>query len=72
VGLRISSLIFALASLGLLARVWARPESVIGSYHLGRVQSLICVVITGVLGIWLAKLAGPWSGETKVVRASKV
>ena len=31
VGLRISSLIFALASLGLLARVWARPESVIGS-----------------------------------------
>jgi hypothetical protein len=59
-GLRVSSVIFGLVCLGLIARLWARPEIVIGSYHIGRISSWISIVVAGWLSIWLAKLAGPW------------
>jgi hypothetical protein len=59
-GLRGLSVIFGLVSLGLIARLWARPEIVIGSYHFGRIPSWISIIIAGGLAIWTARLAGPW------------
>ena len=64
VGLRVSSIIFGLVSLGHVARLWAQTEIVIGGHHLGRIPSVITIIITGGLAIWLAKLAGPWCSET--------
>jgi hypothetical protein len=64
-------MIFGLVSLGFIARLWARPETIIGSYHLGRVPSLFLIIVTGGLSIWLLKLAGPWCTETKAAPAPK-
>jgi hypothetical protein len=60
VGLRISSVIFGLISLGLIARLWARHEIVVGSYHFGRTPSWTVIIVAGGLAIWMAMLAGPW------------
>jgi hypothetical protein len=59
-GLKISSVAFGFVSLFLIARLWARPEIVIGSYHVGRIQSWISIILAGCLAIWMAMLAGPW------------
>jgi len=72
VGLRVSAVIFGLVSLGLLARLWARSEIVIGSYHLGRIPSLFLIIVTGGLSIWLGRLAGPWCIETKAAPMPKI
>jgi hypothetical protein len=71
IGLRVSGLIFGLISLGLVARLWARPEIVIGSYHLGRIPSWFLIIVTGAISIWLVKLAGPWCTETKAAPTPK-
>ena len=63
IGLRISSVIFGLISLGHIARLWGRVDIVIGSHHLERSWSWISIIVTGLLAIWLAKLAGPWCVE---------
>ena len=60
IGLRVSGVIVGLVSLGLIARLWARSEIVIGNYHLGRIPSLFLIIVTGGISIWLVKLAGPW------------
>jgi hypothetical protein len=65
IGLRVSGVIFGLVSLGLIARLWARSEIVIGSCHLGRIPSLFLIIAMGGFSIWLVKLAGPWCTETK-------
>ena len=72
VGLRISSVIFGLVSLSHVARLWARAEIIIGGYHLGRIPSVIAIIITGGLAIWLAKLAGPWCAETNEPPSPKI
>ncbi|MCE0498168.1 MAG: hypothetical protein LV481_09515 [Methylacidiphilales bacterium] len=71
IGLRVSGVIFGLVSLGLIARLWARSEIVIGSYHLGRIPSLFLIIATGGLSIWLVKLAGPWCAESKAAPTPK-
>jgi hypothetical protein len=71
-GLRVSSLIFGLFCLAHIARLSTRAEIIIGSHHFGRIPSFIAVIISGVLSIWLAKLAGPWCTETKETPAPKV
>jgi hypothetical protein len=71
IGLRISSLLFGLASLALIARQWAGPAIILGHSSLGSVQTLFCVLGTGALAIWLAKLAGPWESEAKPGPAPK-
>jgi hypothetical protein len=63
-GLRVSSLIFALFCVAHIARLTARAEITIGSHRFGPIPSFIAVIISGVLSIWLAKLAGPWRRET--------
>jgi hypothetical protein len=65
VGLRVSSVIFGLICLAHIARFWASGDVVVGSYHFGRISSLLCIIVAGGLSIWLAKLAGPWCAETK-------
>jgi hypothetical protein len=65
IGLRISGVTFGLVSLGLVARLWARPEFVIGSHPIGRAPGLFLITVTGGLGIGLVKLAGPWCSATK-------
>jgi hypothetical protein len=72
VGLRFSSVTFGLLSLGLISRVWAQREIVIGSYHVGRFPSWISIIIAGGLAIWLAKLAGPWCAEAKETPLPKI
>jgi hypothetical protein len=62
-GLRVSSLIFGLFCLAHIARLSTRAEIIIGSHHVGQIPSLIAVIISGVLSIWLANLAGPWCSE---------
>jgi hypothetical protein len=52
--------IFGLVCLCLIARLWGKPEIIVGSYHFGRISSWISIVVTGWLSIWTAKLAGPW------------
>ena len=71
VGLRILSVIFGIVSLWLLARLWARSGIVIGDHHVGRIAGLVAIAVTGVLGIWLSQLAGPWRAETKAERRPK-
>jgi hypothetical protein len=60
IGLRIASLIFGLICIAHIARWWARTDIVIGGYYVGQSWSVIGIIITGGLSIWLAKLAGPW------------
>jgi hypothetical protein len=55
-----------------IARLSTRAEIIIGSHRFGRIPSLIAVIISGVLSIWLAKLAGPWYVETKETPTPKV
>jgi hypothetical protein len=58
-GLRVSSVIFGIISIVHLVRLFTGPEVYIGSYRLGVMPSLIAVIVTGCLGIWLSRLAGP-------------
>jgi hypothetical protein len=63
VGLRVSSGIFGLISLGHIARLWGRVDILIGGHRFERGWSWITIIASGLLAIWLAKLAGPWSAE---------
>jgi hypothetical protein len=56
--------IFGLISLGHIARLWGRVDILIGSHRFERSWSWITIIATGLLAIWLAKLAGPWSVES--------
>jgi len=71
-GLRVSSLIFGLFCLAHIARLCTRAEVVIGSHRFGQIPSLVAVIISGVVSIWLAKLAGPWCSETNDTPGPKV
>jgi hypothetical protein len=59
-GLRVLSLISGLICLGLIARLWGRPEMIISGFRIGRIASWIAIAFSGLLSIWLAKIAGPW------------
>ena len=62
-------MIFGLVCLAHLARVAARIEIVIGFHRLGYTVSWICIILFGGLAIWLSRLAGPWSGQSKAPEA---
>jgi hypothetical protein len=64
-GLRVSSGVFGLISLGHIARLWGRVDILIGSHRLEQSWSWITIIASGLLAIWLAKLAGPWSVENR-------
>lgn len=64
IALRIASLGFGLFSLWLIARWWARYRMFWSGHHPAWVLSWLGIVASGMLSIWLAKLAGPWSKET--------
>ncbi len=69
-GLRISSVIFGIVSIIHLVRLFTGPEVWVGTHRLGAEASLIVVIVTGCLSIWLAKLAGPRA--TKVAGPSDI
>jgi hypothetical protein len=62
-GLRVSSLLFGLFCLAHIARLSTRTEVIVGNHRFGPIPSYIAVIISGILSIWLARLAGPWSAE---------
>ncbi len=58
-GLRVSSGIFGIISIIHFVRLFTGPEVFVGAYRLGPEASLVVVIVTGCLGIWLARLAVP-------------
>jgi hypothetical protein len=63
-GLRVSSVIFGIISIVHFVRLFTGPEVLIGAHRLGPEASLIVVIATGCLSIWLSKLAGPGVAKT--------
>ena len=57
VGLRASSVIFAMVCLGHLVRLWAGWEIHVGPVEFGPVASIVAVVVTALLSVWLWSLA---------------
>jgi len=57
VGLRASSILFALVCLGHLIRLWAGWEVHIGPAGIGPIGSIITVVVTALLSVWLWSLS---------------
>ena len=71
VGLRVSCLIFALICLAHVARLGTRTDVIVAGHHFGSNWSVVAVVISGVLSIWLAKLSGPWCSEISMTPGPK-
>ncbi len=69
-GLRISSVIFGIISIIHFVRLFTGPEVFVGAHRMGPEASLVVVIVTGCLSIWLAKLAGPRA--TKVAGPSDI
>jgi uncharacterized membrane protein YccC len=57
VGLRISSVIFALVCLAHIVRLWEKWDVRIGPYEFGHVSSLVAIVISAVASVWLWSLS---------------
>jgi hypothetical protein len=56
-GLRVASVLFGLAALGQLIRVFARLYLQVGSYVIGRRWSIAAAVVLVALCVWLWMLA---------------
>ena len=56
-GLRVASVIFGLVCLAHILRLVTGTEVVIGSYHLGPILSVIAIIVSGALSLWLGKQA---------------
>jgi len=63
-GLRLASAIFSIVCLGQIALLCSSMRISIGDHHLGRDPGVFVVIISGLLCIWMAKLAGPWCGAS--------
>jgi hypothetical protein len=64
VGLRVASILFGLVCLAHIVRLWERWEVKIGPYGFGHITSLVAVVVTALLSVWL------WSLSKKKAPAS--
>ena len=57
VGHRASSILFALVCFGHLIRLWAGWEIRVGPVGIGPIGSIITVVVTALLSVWLWSLS---------------
>ena len=56
-GLRVASVVFGLVCLAHIVRLLTGTEVVIGSYRLGPVLSVIAIIVSGALSLWLGRMA---------------
>ena len=63
-GLKIASVIFGLVCLVHILRLIKGFQIVIGSYYFGRNLSMVAIIVSGFLCVWLWKLACPGSNRT--------
>ncbi len=59
VGLRVASILFALACLAHVLRLWTKWEVTIGSHHIGSIPSMFAVIVLALLSVWLWSLSLP-------------
>jgi len=64
-GLKVASVIFGLVCLVHILRLIRGFQIVVGSYYFGRGLSLVAIIVSGFLCVWLWKLACPGSSSTK-------
>ena len=60
VGLRVSSILFGLVAVVHLARIIVGIDRVcvmVGSHHIGLVPSIVVVLVSAALSLWLGRLA---------------
>ena len=57
IGLRASSILFALVCFGHLIRLWAGWDIRVGPAEIGPIGSIITVVVTALLSVWLWSLS---------------
>jgi hypothetical protein len=72
VGLRVSSAIFGLVCIVHLVRLLAGFDITVGSHHIGPVTSLVAIVVTGALSIWLGRLACGGCAEVREPEAPNI
>jgi hypothetical protein len=70
-GLKVASVIFGLVSLGHILRVFRGFRIIIGSHDFGRGLSVAVIIVSGLLCVWMWKLAGPGCSGTQAPVASK-
>jgi hypothetical protein len=69
-GLKVASVIFGLFCLVHILRLIRGFQIVVGSYYFGRGLSVVAIIVSGFLCVWLWKLACPGSSSTKATPAS--
>ena len=57
VGLRVASILFGLVCLAHVVRLWERWEVRIGPFWFGHITSLVAVVVSALLSVWLWSLS---------------
>jgi hypothetical protein len=69
-GLKIASVIFGLVCLGHILRLARGFQILIGSHYFGRNLSVAVVIVSGLLCIWMGKLACLGCSDSKATPAS--
>lgn len=57
IGLRVSSVLFALVCLAHVVRLWESWDVRIGPFEFGHIPSLLAVVVSALLSVWLWSLS---------------
>jgi hypothetical protein len=69
-GLKIASVIFGLVCLGHILRVARGFRIIVGSHDFGRSLSVAVIIVSGLLCIWMWKLACLGCSDSKATPAS--
>ena len=64
-GLKVASVIFGLVCLFHILRLIRGFQIVVGSHDFGRSLSVVAIIVTGLLSVWLWKLACPGCSDSK-------
>jgi hypothetical protein len=69
-GLKVASVIFGLVCLGHILRLFRGFRIIVGSHDFGRSLSAAVIIVSGLLCVWMWKLARPGCSDTKATPAS--
>ncbi len=69
-GLKVASAVFGLVCLAHILRLILGFRIIVGSHYFSRSLSLLAVVVSAFLSIWLWKLAGPGCSDAKATPPS--